>query len=365
MTDHTQQSRQHLEIVNNLIGSVRILRLSVTELFSTLADNGPLEQESRQSATNSAQASLEEHLMLIGSNHHVNCKISLPDSRIVKQQDKQSNQDLVHFVSGSISKIFTILKTLDEGVDMLMATSLNVTLGESAHLGHDLVSERNNLYIDMCKTLKMYDNMHDYSLLCHQLLQQQSLRRSFFFAYCTKPDTDYKYQRRALFNPYIHPQQLNKAAIGQTPSDNLKDLINHFAKQHPTMEVQYSTPFGMSTGILQLSLNKILKAVLVLRGRVLDALIIKAHHESFAVSGSQEHVNKSTTKVTTVQQQQKMKGSADTQTEFVDPGSEVDIWSESKYLVFRKITQQANMAMLHFQYPQNPQIALKTFLVSI
>ena len=48
-----------------------------------------------------------------------------------------------------------------------------------------------------------------------------------------------------------------------------------------------------------------------------------------------------------------------------DPLDDIDLWSESKYAVFRKLTHHANAAVLHFQYPTYPEIAVRSFLVSL
>merc|ERR1712107_90773 len=39
-----------------------------------------------------------------------------------------------------------------------------------------------------------------------------------------------------------------------------------------------------------------------------------------------------------------------------------DIWGESRYHVFQRITENANAAMLHFQSPIYPELAVKSFM---
>ena len=43
--------------------------------------------------------------------------------------------------------------------------------------------------------------------------------------------------------------------------------------------------------------------------------------------------------------------------------SEAEIWKESDHLVFRKITENANAAMLNFNSPIYPEFSLKSFIV--
>lgn len=47
-----------------------------------------------------------------------------------------------------------------------------------------------------------------------------------------------------------------------------------------------------------------------------------------------------------------------------EDGSKIDIWGESRYKVFRKVTENANAAMLHFYSPAYPELAIRSFLVS-
>lgn len=123
------------------------------------------------------------------------------------------------------------------------------------------------------------------------------------------------------------------------------------------MDGTYSQPFGVSTGVLQISVNRVLKAILLMRGIVIDAVIVKAYHESFAaIRPSRGGVYDPTGELSST--------SSDGN-HFVDPDNDdIDLWSESKYNVFRRLTHHANAAVLHFQYPTYPEIAVKSFLVS-
>lgn len=50
--------------------------------------------------------------------------------------------------------------------------------------------------------------------------------------------------------------------------------------------------------------------------------------------------------------------------EFVNDNGQLDLWSESRYQVFRKITENANAAMLHFYSPTLPDLAVRSFMVN-
>ena len=48
--------------------------------------------------------------------------------------------------------------------------------------------------------------------------------------------------------------------------------------------------------------------------------------------------------------------------ELVKSDSQPDIWGESRYQVFQRITENANSAMLHFQSPIYPELAVQSFM---
>jgi mediator of RNA polymerase II transcription subunit 27 len=50
--------------------------------------------------------------------------------------------------------------------------------------------------------------------------------------------------------------------------------------------------------------------------------------------------------------------------DFTGEDGKLDIWTDSRYKVFRKVTEHANSAMLHFSSPIYPELGVKSFLVS-
>jgi mediator of RNA polymerase II transcription subunit 27 len=76
------------------------------------------------------------------------------------------------------------------------------------------------------------------------------------------------------------------------------------------------------------SLGRILKAVVAFKGLMIEWVQVKGFNE-----------------------------------EFVNDNGQLDLWSESRYQVFRKITENANAAMLHFYSPTLPDLAVRSFMV--
>lgn len=77
--------------------------------------------------------------------------------------------------------------------------------------------------------------------------------------------------------------------------------------------------------IIQISLCRVLKAALVFKGIMIEWVTVKGFDESF---------------------------------EEID-----DLWSESRYKVFRKVQDHTHSAMLHFFSPALPELAVRSFLV--
>jgi mediator of RNA polymerase II transcription subunit 27 len=80
--------------------------------------------------------------------------------------------------------------------------------------------------------------------------------------------------------------------------------------------------------VLQITLGKIMKGIVVLKRLMVEWVVVKGATE-----------------------------------ELIEDGK-IDMWGESRYKVFRKVTENANAAMLHFYSPAYPELAIRSFLVS-
>ena len=82
--------------------------------------------------------------------------------------------------------------------------------------------------------------------------------------------------------------------------------------------------------LVEVTLDRVLKAVLIFKGLMIEWVVVKGFAEE-SVSATD--------------------------------GGVVDVWSDSRYKVFRKITENANAAMLNFASPVYPEVAVKSFMV--
>lgn len=109
----------------------------------------------------------------------------------------------------------------------------------------------------------------------------------------------------------------------------IDNIINNLSRSlGENLKIEICRPHGSST-VLQITLGKIMKGIVVLKKLMVEWVVVK---------GSTE--------------------------DLVTEDGKVDIWGESRYRVFRKVTENANAAMLHFYSPAYPELAIRSFLVS-
>ena len=375
----------------NMIVGIRQLRLSVLELFNTFADTGidpEKNQHQRQPQATNYHHDNHSNLNTSGRLYnqqavanltasHTLCTASNPPVRTQKQLEHQQQADLIQFVNQSISSITSTIRNLDQDISVLLQNGALINTGETVHIGTDSSLDKHNLFVELCSSYKSLSRLHDYSASCHALLHQQSLKRVHkrFDASASYSQTSSLSQQSqgsaqqsslaaarsesivATFNPYIYKICTSRQSIAS--------MLDAYLKLCEFMDGTYSQPFGVSTGVLQVSVNRVLKAILVMRGIVIHAVIVKAYHESFSSKATREGsaAGLLTASGAFEQMSSSIHGGGN---QFVDPDvDEIDLWSESKYNVFRRLTHHANAAVLHFQYPTYPEIAVRSFLVSL
>lgn len=87
------------------------------------------------------------------------------------------------------------------------------------------------------------------------------------------------------------------------------------------MTVNVSRPFA-TNAVLQITLGRVLKAVVAFKGLMIEWVVVRGYMES------------------------------------------MDLWSESRHKVFRKVTENSHAAMLHFYSPTLPELAVRSFMVT-
>lgn len=97
-------------------------------------------------------------------------------------------------------------------------------------------------------------------------------------------------------------------------------MISTFDRLFNDMTVSVSRPFA-SNAVLHVTLGHVLKAVIAFKGLMIERVVVKGYGET------------------------------------------MDLWTESRHKVFRKVTENAHAAMLHFYSPTLPELAVRSFMV--
>ncbi|BES98608.1 U1 small nuclear ribonucleoprotein C [Nesidiocoris tenuis] len=173
-------------------------------------------------------------------------------------------------------------------------------LGNSGLLSQECSQERQAMYSQLVRSYKWTDKIHEYSSLAAQLLGQNQLKRSYIVTGSNK-------RRRA------------QASCHNVPMQTVDQVISAIDRQFPDMNISVSRPF-ITNAVMQVTLGKVLQAVVAFKGLMIEWVVIKGHGET------------------------------------------LDLWTESRHKVFRKITENSHAAMLHFSSPTLPELAVRSFM---
>jgi len=207
------------------------------------------------------------------------------------------------------------IKDLETKANLTQQNVSSLPLGHSVYLSLDAAPESTSVYNSLFNSYQWFDKTREYSSGATSLLSQNNLSRSY--------QKNGRTRRR-------DPNKSHSAAVTSgvaTPAKSVDNAIANFSRPFNDMNFQVIRPNGSQMkAIVHITLARILKATLVLKGLVIEWVIVKGCNEG---------------------------GSTD---------SETDLWQESDYQVFRKITDNANAAMLNFSSPMYPEYGLKSFI---
>lgn len=227
------------------------------------------------------------------------------------KDDENSN----NFLNGLNSIMNNINQRVRELETSALLTSSNIVsstnVGNALYLGLDPNQDKQQLYNSMVQSYRWSDKLTDSATHAHLILNSN-------------------HQKRTVWNVFNNQRiRLPKKALSSGhnySSIHVENAINLFNK-NLNLKIEFDNSFGEPT-VMKLTLDRVLKAVVVLRGFIIEWVNVKGINE-----------------------------------QFLDLDDKLDIWSESKYEVFRKVTDHMNSAMLHFNLPLNPEMALRSFLV--
>lgn len=192
------------------------------------------------------------------------------------------------------------LREVEQAVGSLNPPPGPFNLASTSYLSQETTQERQALYGTLVNSYKWTDKLHEYSNVAQSLLSQNGLKRSYMNSSRGK---------RSRFQNSSH----------NVPPQQVDAMIATFDRQFNDMNVSVSRPFA-SNAVLHITLGHVLKAVVVFKGLMIEWVVIKGYGET------------------------------------------MDLWTESRHKVFRKVTENAHAAMLHFYSPTLPELAAKSFM---
>lgn len=257
------------ESIEHLINAIKLtqqLRASVTEVFSDLSDGFHNTQGNEKSLLNEVQKSL--------------CAL---------------NND------------FNELEKLSAGLSAPLGPQ-NFT---SCYLTWDPVLDKTSLYSQLLLAHKWTNKVQEVSSYAATLLQQNQLQKSQHLI--------------MLQNKRMGRAPVSVHNIPANYVDNCVAKLDHIYPY--TSNIVLTRPLGVCA-VLEITIGKTIRVLVVLRGLIIEWVTTKGYHEDFR-----------------------------------NEDGKLDIWSKSRHQVFQKVTEHCSAAMLHFFSPSTvySDIALQTF----
>lgn len=223
-------------------------------------------------------------------------------------QDSKESKFLAELQHQLVS-VQTSVKEFEESLSGVEAAQGQIQLGNSGLVNQDVTPDALGLYNSMIASYRWTDNLAEYSSCSTTLLSQNSLKRSNL-----TPGLSTKRRRVQPSSQNVSNQTVDNVinTISRSFSDNLK--------------IEIVRPFGSST-VLIITLGKIMKGIVVLKRLMVEWVVVKGFNEDLSTEDGK-----------------------------------INMWGESRFKVFKKVTENANAAMLHFYSPAYPELAIRSFL---
>ncbi|EFN77798.1 Mediator of RNA polymerase II transcription subunit 27 [Harpegnathos saltator] len=192
------------------------------------------------------------------------------------------------------------LRDVEQMVNSLGTPPGPFNLANTSYLSQETTQERQALYSTLVNSYKWTDKVHEYSNIAQALLSQNSLKRSY---------TSSSRAKRGRIPTTNH----------NVPQQQVDNMISMLERMFNDLTVTVSRP-SASNAVLHVTLGQVLQAVIAFKGLMIEWVVVKGLGET------------------------------------------MDLWTESRYKVFRKVTENANAAMLHFYSPTLPELAVRSFM---
>ncbi|KAL3278623.1 hypothetical protein HHI36_016163 [Cryptolaemus montrouzieri] len=191
------------------------------------------------------------------------------------------------------------LRDVENAVSTLSTPPGPFNLGNSTHLSQETTLERQQLYGQLVNSYKWTDKIREYSAIAGNILATNSFNKTY--------------------KTFGTKRRKTQTSNHNVPPEVIENLITSIDRLFPDVAITSSRPF-VPNPVIQASLGRVLKAIIAFKGLMIEWVVVKAHSES------------------------------------------TDIWTESRYKVFRKVTENCHAAMCHFHSPMMPELAVRSFM---
>jgi mediator of RNA polymerase II transcription subunit 27 len=192
------------------------------------------------------------------------------------------------------------LRDVESAVGNLTPPPGAFNLGNTTYLGQETTQERQALYGQLVNSYKWTDKIREYSALAGNILATNSFNKTY------KTFSTTKRRKTQTSNHNVSPEVI-------------ENLITSIDRLFPDVTITANRPFSPNP-IIQACLGRVLKAIIAFKGLMIEWVVVKALSETH------------------------------------------DPWTESRYKVFRKVTENCHAAMCHFHSPMMPELAVRSFM---
>ncbi|CAH0545812.1 unnamed protein product [Brassicogethes aeneus] len=199
-----------------------------------------------------------------------------------------------------LTTVNTNLRDVEGSVANLTTPGGPFSLGNTTYLSQETTLERQALYGQLVNSYKWTDKIREYSALAGNILAANSFNKSY------KTFSTTKRRKTQTSNHNVSPEVI-------------ENIITNVDRLFPDITLTTSRPF-VANPLIQASLGRVLRGHIAFKGLMIEWVVVKAHGES------------------------------------------TDIWTESRYKVFRKVTENCHAAMCHFHSPMMPELAVRSFM---
>ncbi|KAK9879005.1 hypothetical protein WA026_003818 [Henosepilachna vigintioctopunctata] len=191
------------------------------------------------------------------------------------------------------------LRDVEGAVSSLTTPPGPFSLGNSTHLSQETTQERQQLYGQLVNSYKWTDKIREYSAIAGNILATNSFNKTY--------------------KTFGTKRRKTQTSNHNVPPEVIENLITSIDRLFSDVAITSSRPF-VPNPLIQASLGRVLKAMIAFKGLMIEWVVVKAHSESN------------------------------------------DLWTESRYKVFRKVTENCHAAMCHFHSPMMPELAVRSFM---